>query len=233
MIASAREIREVEVLAKISGLKREAPAELAPPGAAASLPITVKNRPDLGKDVVEYDVSNSGMVGKFFVLYRGVQGLAPAYFFGNAFFAVYLGDIQGQGPTAYWLGVEDSPTNLPENPNSSYALGVLKTASAQGLVCFLFYVLPGATMRFLEGGIPDASRLTHLTAFVVAPSMGELCVHYSQGAVSQYESQTGYSVTNVPTDPSTIVTLLATPAATSYPTNEIIQGQYAAKGPCR
>ena len=49
------------------------------------LQVRCRNAPEAGKDVVEYTIANgSGNKPQACILYRGVKGVAPPYYFGNA-----------------------------------------------------------------------------------------------------------------------------------------------------
>jgi hypothetical protein len=219
-------VREVNLLPEHMSLRRMA----VHVQAAAELPVKAVNVPDK-PNVVEFIVHNPNSTAVPFVLYRGVENIAPPYYFGNAFYSVYLSSIEGAPPIAYWYaGDQLAPT--PAKPTDPYALGVLKSGDGKHVVAFLFVAPPNGDLSFYEGGIPDASKLIDMHAYMVDISTGQFCVHYSDAAVQQYEWQTGYSVSDLPPNPFTASTVLMTPLEANYPTNEIFPGQYATEGAC-
>lgn len=221
-------IREVESVAKHLGADKERRYGIHVQ-SANEIPVSCAMAPQYGQDVVQYTFDNSACTEPVAcVLYRGVTGLAPAYFFGNAFGqGVYV----PMGIASYYNSLTlDAPT--PANENANYALASLNTGGSQLLTCFIFIVPAGGKIQALEGGIPSCSMLVDVHAYVVTLSaQGAYCETYSQAAVLQYESQTGIPVPPQ-TDPYQVDTVLMTTIEPNTPTNEIIPGQYATSGPC-
>jgi len=196
------------------------------------LQVTATNAPSYGQDVVEYTITNPNNVDNLCVLYRGVQNLAPPYFFGNAFYAIYVGSINGAGPIAYFANASQLKAPLPASETDEYPLAVLNTGTSDGLPCFIFAVPAGGSIKLLEGGIPDASQLIDMHAYIVTASDStNYCITYSQEAVAQYEMQTG-TIVNTPTDPFNANTVLMTAVEPNIPSNEVLPGQYATAGQC-
>jgi hypothetical protein len=221
-------IREVEYLNRKLMILGE-PRRVSP--AVSAISVSANNAPQYGKDVVSYHLSNASSRYAACVLYRGVENISPPYYFGNAFYAVYTGKINGQ-PSAFWLGSNLVSAATPQSPGSNYALAPLKLGSQNDLACFVFGVPPQSIIEILEGGIPDASQINVMTAYeVTLGSLGSYCVYYNQQAVKQYISQTGYSVTP-PSDPFPENTVPVIPVWKGMPGNEIYPGQYVRAGGC-
>ena len=200
--------------------------------SAQEIPVKAENAPDQGQGVVKYTATNPYDVPVAFVLYRGVAGLAPPYYFGNAFYAAYVSSINGEPPIAYWYTEPDLRAPTPSSPDGAYALGVIDAGNGRDVVAFIFVVPPSSSLSFYEGGIPDASQLVDMHAYIVGIRQEEFCVHYSKAAVTQYMAQTGYTVSGLPPNPFTHASVLMTPREPNYPTNEIMPGQYATVGAC-
>ncbi|MDG7032835.1 MAG: hypothetical protein JRM97_09430 [Nitrososphaerota archaeon] len=207
------------------------PSQALHPASQYELPVTVANAPAQGSGVVSYTFTNPGPTPAACVLYRGVSGLAPAYYFGNAFGpGVYAGLINGQHAATYYSSQSlEAPT--PSSPDGVYSMAQLHTAGTESLTCFVFIVPARGTLLAYEGGIPDASLVNDLHAYVVdLGSPQEFCITYSPEAVAQYELQTGYSV-SPPPNPYTTTTVLMS-AKEEVPANQVFPGQYGTPGRC-
>lgn len=184
--------------------------------ANGEMNVTAKS---LGNNVVEYAISNPADVLQYCVLYRGVQDIAPPYFFGNAFYAAYM-----EMNIADFIALTP-PTTF--NPNDRYPLVALDVGLPELLVCFCFPVPPKSTISILEGGIPNANLLVDMHAYIVKLlDIASLNVFYNAAAVAQYNLQSGSNVGYMP-DPTFIAGRIATGLA--LPTNEIFPLQYALK----
>jgi len=146
--------------------------------------------------------------------------------------SVYLSSINGEPPVAYWYTEPDLRAPTPSSPDGAYALGVIDAGNGRDVVAFIFVVPPSSSLSFYEGGIPDASQLIDMHAYIVGIRQAEFCIHYSKAAVTQYMAQTGYTVSGLPPNPFTHASVLMTPREPNYPTNEIMPGQYATVGAC-
>jgi len=199
--------------------------------AVSAITVKAANAPQYGKNVVSYTLNNSSSKYTACVLYRGVKNISPPYYFGNAFYAVYTGKINGQ-TSAFWLASDIVSAATPSGPGSSYALAPLNIGTGKDLACFVFGIPPGSTVEILEGGIPNASQINPLIPYEVVPGMpGGFCIAYNEQAVKQYILQTGYSVTP-PTNPFTEKTVLLNPTQKGVPENEIYSGQNVTAGSC-
>lgn len=192
------------------------------------LPVSCQMAPQYGSDVVQYTISNSTSQPLACVLYRGVTGLAPPYYFGNAF---------GQG-VYYSMGIAQYYDTtalsgpIPVNENAMYFLASLYVGNSQYLTCFVFVVPAGGSVQVLEGGIPDCSLLIDAHAYIVSlMNVNTFCETYSEAAVLQYESQTGISVPSSP-NPYAVSTVSMLAVESNIPSNEIFPGQGATAGPC-
>ncbi|MEM0117715.1 MAG: hypothetical protein QXV32_04655 [Conexivisphaerales archaeon] len=229
-----RIIREVEYVAKILGRDAGLSYQLHA-ATAGELKLSVRARPDLGSDIVEWIMTNDTSIDQSCVLYRGVRGLAPPYYFGNAFYAVYYGTIQSNGTSeqaARYLHTTEPAAPLPSDPQGLYYLAELNTGSSMLLNCFVFAVPAKSSLSAYEGGIADATKAYDLHAFTVSlADPGIYCVHYNQDAVSQYERQTGFRVIPPP-NPYQVETVQMFPKQNPVPRNEVFSGQYGSPGPC-
>lgn len=195
------------------------------------LRVSCRNAPEAGKDIVEYAIANgSNNKPQACVLYRGVKGEAPPYYFGNAFYAAYYGGINGTRVANYYDSLDITAPN-PINENATYSLGLLATGTREYLTCFVFMVPPkSGTVKVLEGGIPDCSLLIDVHAYIVKIAQkGSFKQSFSQIAIRQYIAQTGYTVSAPNDDPYFVKTIGLEALEENIPTNEIFQNQYAEK----
>ena len=192
------------------------------------LKVSCSNAPQAGQNVVEYTIANSSNKHQACVLYRGVKGEAPPYYFGNAFYAAYYGGINKTQVANYYDSLDIAAPN-PANENAIYSLGLLETGTKEYLTCFVFLVPKSGTLKVLEGGIPDCSLLIDAHAYVVElKEKGTFKQFYSLAAIQQYTTQTGYSVAP-PKDPYFVKSVSLSAVELNIPTNEIFPDQYAEK----
>ncbi|MEM3185504.1 MAG: hypothetical protein QXQ39_02330 [Conexivisphaerales archaeon] len=201
------------------------------------LPVAARNRPDLGSNIVEWSFTNPSSVPQACVLYRGVQGLAPPYYFGNAFYAAYYGKITADGQSqqaAVYYDKLNLIAPIPPNPQGVYYLAELNTGNRNRLLnCFIFIVPAKSKIAVYEGGIPDASLAIDVHGYIVQLSNKEIyCNYYNEQAVLQYERQTGYQV-QAPGNPYQVDTVLMTALLGNIPVNEIFSNQYGTAGRCK
>jgi hypothetical protein len=229
-------IREVEFLRRLLGkeVNRKYTLKLS---SAQELQVSCRDAAEYGSDTVEYTFTNQSTQPQACVLYRGATGIAPPYYFGNAFYAAYYGGIStDNGKTYQQAAVFYDSTQIkaptPSTPDGAGALVVLDTGSAQKLVCFVFMVPSTTSLRVLEGGL-SCKVLVDVHAYVVDIVRKEsFCVYYNSDAVSQYQSQTGYAVRSPP-NPFQVPSVLVKAVEPSIPTNEVIPAQYALVGTCQ
>ncbi|MDH2900052.1 MAG: hypothetical protein PXY39_03700 [archaeon] len=194
------------------------------------LPVTCRNATEAGSNVVEYTIQNVSDKAQAFVLYRGVKGEAPPYYFGNAFYAAYYGGINGKQIANYYDSIEVIAPN-PANESAPYSLGMLSTGTKEYLTCFVFMVPPNSgAIKLLEGGISDCSLLIDVHAYIVMlVEVAKLRQFFSQAAIQQYVTQTGYTVMAPKQDPYVVMSVSLEALEQNIPSNEIFQKQYALK----
>ncbi len=216
----------VNEISYLKGVRSRKQPVLAPTNG--ELEITVVS---LGEGLVQYQVSNPDPVPHAFVIYRGFYSTGYNFYFGNAYYSVYLSKVNGV-QTATWFDgqVENEP--IPPQPDSGYQLGVLNTGDGKNLVCFVFVVPAQSTLKVNESGISSASDIYNLHAYIVSAQQDVFCVYYNSGAAQLFQIQTGATITDMPSNPFFANTALLTPIAQGYPTNELWYGQYALQGSC-
>ena len=147
---------------------------------------------DEANGTVEYTFSNVGQKERSVVLYRS------GYYFGNAYFPIYLAN---KGFNTSWsdnkaledLGAEhNSAPVAPVNFNGKY------------LIAFVFTLSPGQAWSMLEGGFQGAEPTGVVTYPVSFNGMAEFCVLYDKEQVVDWDEQTGTSLKGFLPNPKTV-----------------------------
>ena len=194
------------------------------------LPVSCRNATEAGSNVVEYTIQNVSDKAQACVLYRGVKGEAPPYYFGNSFYAAYYGGINGKQIANYYGSLEIVAPN-PANESAPYSLGMLSTGTTEYLTCFVFMVPPNSgAVKLLEGGISDCSLLIDVHAYIVRlVDVEKFRQFFSQAAIQQYITRSGYTVNAPKQDPYVVMSVSLDALEQDIPSNEIFQKQYALK----
>jgi|GEM_PF-2410912 hypothetical protein len=229
-------IREAEFLRRLLGKEanRRHALKLR---SVQELQVSCRDATEYGSNTVEYTFTNQFSQPQACVLYRGATGITPPYYFGNAFYAAYYDGISTDNGKTYQQAAifyDSTQTKAPTplTPDGVGALVVLDTGSTHKLVCFVFMVPANGNLKMLEGGL-SCQVLVDVHAYIVGIAKKEsFCVSYSSGAVSQYQSQTGFIVKS-PSDPFQVSSVLVKAAEPNIPTNEVLTGQYALEGECQ
>ena len=126
-----------------------------------------------------------------YALWRGTAAVSP-YWFGNAFYPDYLGDIDGQ-QLAYPL------TQLVPNPQNPYSLGMLNNQA----VTFVFVVPAQAALGVLEGGFIGDPPTIYQGYPATPKGIQTFCAFWNQAQyllyVLEINAGSPQSVTVVPT----------------------------------
>jgi hypothetical protein len=194
------------------------------------LPVTLRNATEAGGNVVEYVIQNNSDKPQACVLYRGLRGEVPSYYFGNSFFAAYYGGVSAKQIANYYDSTEIKAPN-PASEIAPYSLGMLSTGTKEYLTCFVFMVPQNSgTVKVLEGGVANSSRLIDVHAYVVKlVEVARFRQFFSQAAVQQYITQSGYTVNAPKQDPYIVNSVSLQALEDNIPSNEIFQKQYALK----
>lgn len=143
---------------------------------------------------VEYTFSNPGKSVRSVVLYRS------SYYFGNAYFPIYL---ENEGFRTEW----SKNTILVDNgvQNNSAPLAVIDF-SGKFLVAFVFTLSPGQQWSMLEGGFQGIAP-TDVTAYSVEfKEVADFCVEYDRRQVVDWDQQTGTTLKGYKPNPDTVAT---------------------------
>ncbi len=152
---------------------------------------------DQSDGVVEWIFLNRTAIPREYALWRGTAAVSP-YWFGNAFYPVYLGEVDGQR-LAYPL------TKLVPNAENPYSLAMLNNQA----VAFVFVVPPQASLGILEGGFVDDPPTVYQGYPATTKGIHTFCVYWNQAQYLLYflevNAASPQPVTVVPvTDPLTL-----------------------------
>ncbi len=164
------------------------------PYAEASPDVTVKwSWFDKDRGLVEWLFKNTANVKKNAVLYRN------GYYFGNAFWPVYL---ENSGFNTQFA-VSDGILRDKGTENNSAPLFVADF-SGRYIVAFLFSLGPGQKWSILEGGFSRAMEPSGYAAYEVSGiRIEEICAGYAPQQVTDWNRQTGTDMDGYSPNPST------------------------------
>ena len=134
--------------------------------------------------------------------------LRNSYYFGNAFWPVYLNnDSFG---TTFATKLESLANKSIQSNSAPLALLSWKQpdGSYKSIVAFIFTLDPGQTWQILEGGFSPATPPEGVSAYEVSViSEGEFCLGYDPKQVSSWDQQTGTSLQGYSPNPNTFHSL--------------------------
>ncbi|HLH86115.1 MAG TPA: hypothetical protein VKU79_04555 [Thermoplasmataceae archaeon] len=144
---------------------------------------------NLSQGVVEWEFTNKGNNTAGCLLFRN------SYYFGNAFFPVYLANPQFNTSFATAF----SPLVDRGAQNNSAPLSVIDFGQNRRIVAFVFILSPGSKWSMLEGGFSLSSPPSGYSAVPCDyETTGNFSIGYDPDQVSQWDAQTnttmkGYS----------------------------------------
>jgi len=149
--------------------------------------------------LVQWTFTNSGTTEKSVVLFRN------GYFFGGAFWAVYLDNI-GFDTT---IITAVSPLIDKGVQNNSPPLMVGKFTNGYGM-CFVFTLSPAQSWSMLEGGFSATMTPSGAMLYEVAFSDNAeaMCLGYSPQQVAQWDEQAGDNFSGYSPNPKTYMALV-------------------------
>ncbi|MFG1530319.1 MAG: hypothetical protein AAFA34_03490 [Thermoplasmata archaeon] len=135
--------------------------------------------------------------------------LRNGYYFGNAFWPVYLAHPSFR---TRWASRLEPLADLGVDENAA-PLGVVGFAGGRRIVAFLFTLAPGSTWSILEGGFSAAQPPQG--AGVVGAEFrrgGDFCIGYDPAQVTAWDQQTQTGLQGTAPNPATVTTLEVAPA---------------------
>ena len=168
---------------------------------------------------VKWTFTNNFSTEKSFLLYRN------SYYFGNAFWPVYINNPQFNEKFA----VSVKPLTDNGTANNSAPLCIAEFKDGKEIVCFLFTLSPGQEWSMLEGGFSETFPPSDYSASLVnVNAAAEFCIQYDPTQVTDWDQQTGTTYAGYSPNPSMFQSLLAH-AETKYVSlfNDVIK-----KGKC-
>jgi len=157
---------------------------------------------------VKWSFKNNFTTVKSFLLFRN------SYYFGNAFWPVYLKNPQFNEKFA----VSVAPLPDRGTANNSAPLCVAEFKDGRRIVCFIFTLSPGQEWSMLEGGFSKSFPPGGYSAsMVMVKPSAEYCIEYDQTQVNDWDQQTGTTLTGYSPNPSVFNSVTAI-AETEYVT---------------
>ncbi len=142
---------------------------------------------------VKWTFDNPGNSTASFLLLRN------AYYFGNAFWPVYLNNKQFNES----FSTDASPLKDAGVTGNSAPLAVVQFPDGRYIVCFVFTLSAGQSWSMLEGGFSASFPPSAFSAVSVKYSTTtEYCISYDPKQVSDWDSQTGTSYQGYTPNPS-------------------------------
>lgn len=126
------------------------------------------------------------------------------YYFGNAFWPVYVANSQ------FGVNWAISLTPLVDYgiSNNNPPIGVVDFGNSNYLVAFIFTLSAGQTWSMLEGGFSNLNPPVFQSAPIVTLSYtGNFCTGYDNAQIIDWDTQTGTTYQGYSPNPSTISTI--------------------------
>ncbi len=163
--------------------------KVVPPKASANISVewTWSNE---SQGLVQWSFKNNSAEQVAFVLYRN------GYYFCGAFGAsIYVANPQfgiSYAPSAAPLTDLGAQSNAPP-------LGIVGFPNGTSVVCFVFVLAPGAAYSMLEGGFSSLTPPNGATIYELSNPVPETyCIGYDPASVSQWNLQSGESLSGGP-----------------------------------
>ena len=148
------------------------------------------------RGIVSWNLKNNSMYQETAVLYRS------GYFFGNAYFPIYLGN----GLTTWATQLTPLTNNGIER--NIMPLGIIDFGQGQRIIAFLFTLDPGETWSVLEGGFSAKTPPFNTRLYGVSlEKQGSFCIGYDPKQVEDYDRQTTSTLKGYTPNPDYVKTV--------------------------
>ena len=147
---------------------------------------------NISSGTVKWTLENNYNITKSFVLFRN------SYYFGNAFWPVYLHNSD------FNVKFLTRPEVLKDEGASKNSAPIaVVDLNDKPIICFVFTLSPGQTWSILEGGFSPSTPPTGFQLFeAVFQSADEFCIKYAESQVTDWDTQTGTSMSGYSPNPS-------------------------------
>ncbi|MEM3540010.1 MAG: hypothetical protein QXL66_03380 [Thermoplasmata archaeon] len=162
---------------------------------------------DENNGIVSWNFKNNSTEQKSVVLYRS------GYYFGNAFFPIYVNNGMTSWATAPLTPLVDNGV-----ANNTMPIGIIDFGGGKRIIAFIFTFAPGQSWSVLEGGFSSALPPTNPMVFDVSlEKAGSFCIGYDPEQVIAWDTQTGTSMTGYSPNPNTFTTVeMSIPSDAQY-----------------
>ncbi len=148
---------------------------------------------------VKWTFKNLGSTDISFLLFRN------GYYFGNAFWPVYLNNPQFNESFASSL----TPLINNGSSNNSAPLGIANFPNGKKIVCFVFTLAPKQVWSMLEGGFSTSMEPSGFSALTVdVTGTSRFCITYDETQVVDWDNQTGTGYKGYSPNPSSFTSVL-------------------------
>lgn len=156
--------------------------------------------------IVSWNFTNKSYLQSTVILYRN------GYYFGNAFFPVYI----SEGITNWATTL--SPLQEKGVEKNSMPIAILNFGGGNKIVAFIFTLAGGQVWSVLEGGFSERMPPSNIAIYDVSlERSGVFCVGYDIKQVEDYNRQTGLNQSGYFPNPKTVQTLeLSIPTVAPY-----------------
>ncbi len=161
---------------------------------------------DKNKGIVSWNFQNNSQLQSSVILFRN------GYYFGNAYFPIYV-----ENGLTKW-----ATTLLPLDEqgieHNSMPLAILDFGSENRIVAFVFTLAGGQKWSVLEGGFSQKMPPDNIAIYDVSlERSGTFCIGYDPRQVSEWNRQTGTNLNGYRPNPRSIKTLeLSVPSIAPY-----------------
>ncbi len=155
---------------------------------------------------VSWNFRNNGNQTKTVILFRN------SYYFGNAYWCIYVNNEM-----TYWA---KDLSVLPGRSviKNTMPIGIVDFRRSKRIIAFLFTLSAGQDWSALEGGFSSSSPPANPALFEVTfKKSADFCIGYDEVQVTDWNAQTGSTMSGYSPNPSTIRTVeVSAPAAASF-----------------
>lgn len=156
--------------------------------------------------IVSWNFTNNSYLQSSVILFRN------GYYFGNAFFPVYLSN----GITNWATTL--SPLQEKGVENNTMPVAIMNFGSGNRIVAFVFTLAGGQIWSVLEGGFSERMPPANVALYdLTMERSGVFCIGYDPKQVLDWNRQTGLNMSGYSPNPKTVQTLeLSVPTVATY-----------------
>jgi hypothetical protein len=161
---------------------------------------------DKKNGIVSWNFVNNSYLQSSVILFRN------GYYFGNAYFPIYVENGLTKWATTL------SPLSEQGIDHNSMPLAILNFGSGNRIVAFVFTLAGGQMWSVLEGGFSEKMPPDNIAIYDVSfERSGTFCIGYDQRQIIDWNRQTGTNLNGYRPNPKSIKTLeLSVPSIAPY-----------------